>query len=153
MQLQILLPVRLEFFIVLFYLPFTITIFCYVNLVHILVALPNITARRKQGAMGQALVTLFNFIVCFAPYNLSHVVGFVQNESSFWRVYALLLSTLNAALDPCTSPPLPSNGPSPSAVAQTERHLGPVPSPLLDLLWGRGQRGEVASGMEAELTT
>ncbi|CAM2107996.1 unnamed protein product [Caretta caretta] len=114
-ELQILLPVRLEFFIVLFYLPFTITIFCYVNLVRILVALPNITARRKQGAVGLALATLFNFIVCFAPYTLSHVVGFVQNESPFWRVYALLLSTLNAALDPCTSPPLPSNGPSPSA--------------------------------------
>ncbi|CAM2107997.1 unnamed protein product [Caretta caretta] len=100
MQLQILLPVRLEFFIVLFCLPFTITIFCYVNLIRILLALPNITARRKQRAVGLALVTLFNFIVCFAPYNLSHVVGFVQNKSPKWRVYALLLSTLNAALDP-----------------------------------------------------
>ncbi|CAM5134471.1 unnamed protein product [Natator depressus] len=115
MQLQILLPVRLEFFIVLFCLPFTITIFFYVSLVRILVALPNITGRRKQGAVGLALATLFNFIVCFTPYNLSHVVGFVQNESPFWRVYAFLLSTLNAALDPCISPPLPSNGPSPSA--------------------------------------
>ncbi|XP_024079393.1 free fatty acid receptor 2-like [Terrapene carolina triunguis] len=99
-QLQILLPVRLEFFVVLFCLPFTITIFCYVNLVRILVALPNIPARRKQRAVGLALATLFNFIVCFAPYNLSHVVGFVQNESPSWRVYALLPSTLNAALDP-----------------------------------------------------
>ncbi|XP_065429756.1 free fatty acid receptor 2-like isoform X2 [Chrysemys picta bellii] len=99
-QRQILLPVRLEFFVVLFCLPFTVTIFCYVNLVRILVALPNISARRKQRAVGLALVTLFNFIVCFAPYNLSHVVGFVQKKSPSWRVYALLLSTLNAALDP-----------------------------------------------------
>uniref|UniRef100_A0A452GR87 G-protein coupled receptors family 1 profile domain-containing protein n=1 Tax=Gopherus agassizii TaxID=38772 RepID=A0A452GR87_9SAUR len=99
-QLQILLPVRLEFFVVLFCLPFTITIFCYVNLVRILVALPNIPARRKQRAVGLAVATLFNFIVCFAPYNLSHVVGFVQNKSPSWRVYALLFSTLNAALDP-----------------------------------------------------
>ncbi|XP_053866963.1 free fatty acid receptor 2-like isoform X1 [Malaclemys terrapin pileata] len=99
-QRQILLPVRLEFFVVLFCLPFTVTIFCYVNLVRILVALPNISAWRKQRAVGLALVTLFNFIVCFAPYNLSHVVGFVQNKSPSWRVYALLLSTLNAALDP-----------------------------------------------------
>lgn len=99
-QRQILLPVRLEFFIVLFCLPFIVTIFCYVNLVRILVALPNIPARRKQRAVGLALATLFNFIVCFAPYNLSHVVGFVQEKSPSWRVYALLLSTLNAALDP-----------------------------------------------------
>ncbi|XP_053867197.1 free fatty acid receptor 2-like [Malaclemys terrapin pileata] len=99
-QLQILLPVPLEFFVVLFCLPFTITIFCYINFVHILVALPKIPAQRKQRAVGLALATLFNFIVCFAPYNLSHVVGFVQNESPSWRVYALLLSTLNATLDP-----------------------------------------------------
>uniref|UniRef100_A0A8C4WRB0 G-protein coupled receptors family 1 profile domain-containing protein n=1 Tax=Gopherus evgoodei TaxID=1825980 RepID=A0A8C4WRB0_9SAUR len=99
-QLQILLPVRLEFFIVLFCLPFTITIFCYVNFVRILVALPNIPARRKQRAVGLAVATLFNFIVCFTPFNLSHVVGFVQNKSPSWRVYALLFSTLNAALDP-----------------------------------------------------
>ncbi|KAG6920736.1 free fatty acid receptor 2-like [Chelydra serpentina] len=69
-QLQILLPVWLEFFVILFCLPFIITIFCYVNLVRILVALPNISAKRKQRA------------------------------SPFWRVYALLLSTLNATLDP-----------------------------------------------------
>ncbi|XP_030399172.1 free fatty acid receptor 2-like isoform X2 [Gopherus evgoodei] len=99
-QLQILLPVRLEIFLVLFCLPFTVTIFCYVNFVRILMALPNIPARRKQRAVGLAVATLFNFIVCFAPYNLSHVVGFVQNKSPSWRVYALLLSTLNAALDP-----------------------------------------------------
>ncbi|KAG6922397.1 free fatty acid receptor 2-like [Chelydra serpentina] len=69
-QLLILLPVRLELFLVLFCLPFTVTIFCYVNFVRILVALPNIPARRKQRA------------------------------SPSWRVYTLLLSTLNAALDP-----------------------------------------------------
>uniref|UniRef100_A0A674JJ40 G-protein coupled receptors family 1 profile domain-containing protein n=1 Tax=Terrapene triunguis TaxID=2587831 RepID=A0A674JJ40_9SAUR len=99
-QLLVLLPVRLELFLVLFCLPFTVTIFCYVNFVRILVALPNIPVRRKQRAVGLAVATLFNFVVCFAPYNLSHVVGFVQNKSPTWRVYPLLLSTLNAALDP-----------------------------------------------------
>ncbi|XP_074837565.1 free fatty acid receptor 2-like [Carettochelys insculpta] len=95
-----LLRVQLEFFIVLFCLPFTITVFCYVNFIRILVALPNITACRKWWAVGLVLVTLFNFIICFAPYNLSHAVGFVQNESPDWRVCALLLTTLNASLDP-----------------------------------------------------
>ncbi|XP_067414611.1 free fatty acid receptor 2-like [Emydura macquarii macquarii] len=99
-QLQILLPVRLELFLVLFCLPFTVTVFCYVNFVRILVALPNIPARKKQRAVGLAVATLFTFVVCFAPYNLSHVVGFVQNQSPTWRVYALLPSTLNTAFDP-----------------------------------------------------
>ncbi|XP_006118191.3 free fatty acid receptor 2-like [Pelodiscus sinensis] len=99
-QLQILMPFRLELFLVLFCIPFTVTVFCYVNFVRILLALPNIPARRKRRAVGLAVATLVNFIVCFAPYNLSHVVGFVQNESPPWRVYALLLTTLNASLDP-----------------------------------------------------
>ncbi|XP_074837179.1 free fatty acid receptor 2-like [Carettochelys insculpta] len=99
-QLQILMPFRLELFLVLFCIPFTITVFCYINFVRILVALPNIPARKKQRAVGLAVATLSNFIICFAPYNLSHVVGFIQNESPHWRVYALLLTTLNASLDP-----------------------------------------------------
>ncbi|XP_067414603.1 free fatty acid receptor 2-like [Emydura macquarii macquarii] len=99
-QLQILLPVRLQAFLCLFCLPFTITIFCYVNFVRILVALPKIPARKKQRAVGLAVATLFTFMVCFAPYNLSHVVSFVQKKSPTWRVYALLPSTLNASFDP-----------------------------------------------------
>ncbi|CAI5781250.1 free fatty acid receptor 2-like [Podarcis lilfordi] len=99
-QLDILLPVRLELCITLFFLPFLITLFCYVNLVRILTSLPNIHARRKQRAVGLAVATLLNFAVCFAPYNISHIVGFIQNESPSWRVYALLLSTLNASMDP-----------------------------------------------------
>ncbi|XP_067414602.1 free fatty acid receptor 2-like [Emydura macquarii macquarii] len=99
-QLQILLPVRLELFLFPFCLPFTVTVFCYVNFVRIFVALPKIPARKKQRAVGLAVVTLFTFVVCFAPYNLSHVVGFVQNQSPTWRVYVLLPSTLNASFDP-----------------------------------------------------
>ncbi|XP_048357358.1 free fatty acid receptor 2-like [Sphaerodactylus townsendi] len=99
-QLQILLPVRLEICVCLFCLPFLITLFCYVNLIRILSSLPNIQTRRKQRAVGLAVATLLNFAICFAPYNISHIVGFIQNDSPPWRVYALLLSTLNASLDP-----------------------------------------------------
>ncbi|KAJ6663512.1 hypothetical protein lerEdw1_009591 [Lerista edwardsae] len=99
-QLEILLPVRLELCVSLFCLPFLICLFCYVNLVRILASLPNITARRKQRAIGLAVATLLNFAICFAPYNISHIVGFIQNDSPTWRVYPLLLSTLNASLDP-----------------------------------------------------
>ncbi|XP_069596947.1 free fatty acid receptor 2-like [Ranitomeya imitator] len=99
-QLKILLPVRLELGVVLFFIPVIITLFCYINFVRILLSLPNIQKKRKQRAIGLALATLANFCICFAPYNVSHIVGFIQNESPSWRVNALLLSTFNAALDP-----------------------------------------------------
>ncbi|XP_069460926.1 free fatty acid receptor 2-like [Ambystoma mexicanum] len=99
-QKRILLPVRLEMCIVLFFIPFAITLFCYINFVRILMLLPNITAKRKQRAIGLAVATLVNFILCFAPYNISHIVGFITHKSPDWRVNALLPSTLNASLDP-----------------------------------------------------
>ncbi|XP_075047228.1 free fatty acid receptor 2-like [Mixophyes fleayi] len=99
-QLYYLLPVRLELGIVLFFIPSIITLFCYVNFIRILMSLPNIQRKRKQRAIGLAIATLANFCICFVPYNISHVVGYIQNKSPEWRVYALLFSTLNATLDP-----------------------------------------------------
>ncbi|KAM6958865.1 free fatty acid receptor 3-like [Aplochiton taeniatus] len=99
-QLLILLPVRLELFLVLFCVPFIICCFCYVNFIHILSRLPNIGRRRRLRAIGLALGTLLVFALCFGPYNVSHVVGFVHNDSEKWRDLALLFSTLNACLDP-----------------------------------------------------
>ncbi|KAM9436089.1 free fatty acid receptor 3-like isoform 1-T2 [Clarias gariepinus] len=99
-QLKILLPVRLELFAVLFCIPFIICCFCYVKFIHILSRLPNIKAKKRFRAIGLALATLLVFIICFMPYNVSHVVGFIQNASPDWRAYALLPSTLNACLDP-----------------------------------------------------
>uniref|UniRef100_A0A8C5QKV3 Free fatty acid receptor 2 n=1 Tax=Leptobrachium leishanense TaxID=445787 RepID=A0A8C5QKV3_9ANUR len=99
-QLKILLPVRLELGLLLFFIPFIITLFCYINFIKILMHLPNIQAKRKQRAIGLAAATLANFCICFAPYNISHLVGFIKNESPTWRVDALLFSTFNASLDP-----------------------------------------------------
>lgn len=99
-QLSILLPVRLELFVVLFCIPFLICGFCYINLIQILSRLPHISRRRRLRAIGLALGTLVVFAVCFGPYNASHVVGFVRAESEDWRELALISSTLNACLDP-----------------------------------------------------
>ncbi|MGH0189251.1 UNVERIFIED_CONTAM: hypothetical protein FKN15_034172 [Acipenser sinensis] len=99
-QLDVLLPVRFEMFFVLFCIPLLITSFCYINFIRILTTLPNISRQRKQRAIGLALGTLLVFILCFCPYNISHVVGFVKWESPTWRVMTLLLSTFNACLDP-----------------------------------------------------
>ncbi|KAF4076039.1 hypothetical protein AMELA_G00225900, partial [Ameiurus melas] len=99
-QLNTLLPVRLELFIVLFCTPFIICSFCYIKFIHILCHLPNINPKKRFRAIGLALATLLVFIICFLPYNVSHVVGYVGWYSPNWRVYALLPSTLNACLDP-----------------------------------------------------
>lgn len=99
-QLDILLPVRLEIFVVLFFLPLLICSFCYINFIRILSKLPHISRRRRLRAIGLALGTLVVFALCFGPYNLSHVVGFITNQSPGWRDMAVLLSTFNASLDP-----------------------------------------------------
>eukprot|EP00079_Xenopus_tropicalis_P011871 XP_002938261.2 PREDICTED: free fatty acid receptor 3-like [Xenopus tropicalis] len=99
-QLKILLPVRLEMFVVLFCIPLLVTVFCYFNFVKILVAQPRIQKEKKKRAIGLVVATLINFILCFMPYNVSHVVGYMEGESPLWRTYVLLLSTFNSTVDP-----------------------------------------------------
>ncbi|CAL1583303.1 unnamed protein product [Knipowitschia caucasica] len=99
-ELEVVLPVRLELFLVLFCVPFAICAFCYINFILILSRLPNISRRKRLRAMGLALGTLLVFAMCFGPYNVSHVVGFARRESERWRLVALLCSTFNACFDP-----------------------------------------------------
>uniref|UniRef100_A0A8V0XK43 G-protein coupled receptors family 1 profile domain-containing protein n=1 Tax=Gallus gallus TaxID=9031 RepID=A0A8V0XK43_CHICK len=99
-QLHFVLPLRLSLFLILFLIPFAITMFCYIGLIRALLTRPQIPLQKKYRTVGLAVVTMVNFGVCFGPFNLSHVVGFVQQRSPEWRPYALLLTTLSAALDP-----------------------------------------------------
>uniref|UniRef100_A0A8C1TGB1 Si:ch211-231m23.4 n=1 Tax=Cyprinus carpio TaxID=7962 RepID=A0A8C1TGB1_CYPCA len=99
-QKKILLPVRLEIFVVLFMLPLLVCIFCYISCICILYSRPHINKQKRQRAIGTALCTLTIFLLCFLPHNLSHLVGFSSNDSPWWRYYALLPSTLNTCLDP-----------------------------------------------------
>ncbi|XP_062841239.1 free fatty acid receptor 3-like [Trichomycterus rosablanca] len=99
-QKRVLLPVRLEFFVVIFFIPLCVCLFCYLNCIWILYHRPLISKEKKQRAIGMALGTLSVFLVCFLPYNLSHLIGYSTNVSPSWRPYALLLSTFNTCLDP-----------------------------------------------------
>lgn len=99
-QLSILLPVRLEISVLLFFIPFLISTFCYINFIRILSKLQHISRRRRLRAIGMALGTLVVFAICFGPYNVSHVIGFITWKSPKWRDKALLFSTFNACLDP-----------------------------------------------------
>lgn len=98
-QLDVIVPARLEFSIVLFFLPLGITIFCYTRCIQILMRC-HMHVKLKKRAVRVAMTTLAVFIVCFAPYNISHIVGFVEHDSVSWRKVALLPGTCNAFLDP-----------------------------------------------------
>lgn len=99
-QLQVLLPVRLEFFFVLCLIPLLTCVFCYLRCIYLLYSRPRISQMQKQKAMGMALGTLAVFLVCVLPYNLTHLLGYFQHRSLPWRYYTLLLSTFNTCLDP-----------------------------------------------------
>ncbi|XP_074539393.1 free fatty acid receptor 2-like [Halichoeres trimaculatus] len=99
-QLDALLPVRLEIFFVLFFIPLLICIYCYLRCILILYSRPLISPKKKRKAIGMALGTLAVFLICMLPYNMSHVVGFIQGKSPKWRYYTLLLSTFNTCMDP-----------------------------------------------------
>lgn len=99
-QLKVVLPVRLELCLVLFFIPMVVTIFCYWRFVWIMLTQPHVGAQRRRRAVGLAVVTLLNFLVCFGPYNVSHLVGFYTKKSPKWRAEAVVVSSLNASLDP-----------------------------------------------------
>lgn len=99
-QLEIILPFRLELFIVLFCIPFIICSFCYMKLILILSRLHNFNPKKRCRAIGLALVTFLAFIICFMPFNVSHLVSFIGSYVPSWRVYTLLPSTFNACLNP-----------------------------------------------------
>ncbi|XP_039627319.1 free fatty acid receptor 2 [Polypterus senegalus] len=98
-QLDFLVPLRLEMSIVLFLAPLLVTTFCYLSCIT-LVLHTQMCARRKKRVILVAVTTLLVFVACFAPYNISHVVGFIKKQSVWWRREALLTSTCNAFLEP-----------------------------------------------------
>uniref|UniRef100_A0A3B3WEF8 G-protein coupled receptors family 1 profile domain-containing protein n=1 Tax=Poecilia mexicana TaxID=48701 RepID=A0A3B3WEF8_9TELE len=99
-QLEVLLPLRLEFFFLFCLVPLIITTFCYLRLILILYSRPRISWMQKRKAIGMALGTLAVFLICVGPFNFSFLLGYFQGQSPVWRYYTLLLSTLNTCIDP-----------------------------------------------------
>nr|XP_025865736.1 free fatty acid receptor 2-like [Vulpes vulpes] len=99
-QLAVLLPVQLELCLVLFLIPMVVTIFCYWRFVHIMLSRPQVGMRKHWRAVKLATVTLFNFLVCFGPYNVFLVLRFLKKDSESWQVCTVLLSALSACIDP-----------------------------------------------------
>ncbi|XP_051527660.1 free fatty acid receptor 3 [Myxocyprinus asiaticus] len=99
-QLKDLLKMRLVAVVLFFCAPLIICCFCYISVIRILSKLPLIRRCRRLRAIGLALGTLLVFAICFAPFSVSHLVGYVRQENPKWRMKALMLSTLNACFDP-----------------------------------------------------
>ncbi|XP_034401323.1 free fatty acid receptor 3 [Cyclopterus lumpus] len=98
-QLAVLLPLRLEMSIVFFIWPLIVTSFCTLRCVT-LVWRSNLRPIGKRRVLTVALSTLAVFVVCYAPYNASHIVGFVLEANVEWRTYAMLTSSFNVFLEP-----------------------------------------------------
>uniref|UniRef100_UPI003AADB42C free fatty acid receptor 3 n=1 Tax=Centroberyx gerrardi TaxID=166262 RepID=UPI003AADB42C len=98
-QLAVLLPLRLEMAVLLFLLPLMVTAFCTLRCVA-LVWRSNLPAVGKRRVLAVALSTLAMYVVCYAPYNASHVVGFVLWKNITWRRDAILTSSCNVFLEP-----------------------------------------------------
>ncbi|XP_075764126.1 free fatty acid receptor 1-like [Pelodiscus sinensis] len=98
-QLALLAPVRLELSVALFFLPLVITAFCYAGCIHVLMK-SHLHQQKKRRAVRLAVATLSIFVLCFGPYNVSHVVGYARGENLWWRKVAMLPGACNAFLDP-----------------------------------------------------
>ncbi|XP_055076458.2 G-protein coupled receptor 42-like [Misgurnus anguillicaudatus] len=98
-QLKDLLTMRLIAAVFYFCIPLIICCFCYINAIRILLKLPLIGRHRKLRSIGLALGTLLVFAICFAPYNVSHIVGYIMYEDPKWRLKVLMLTTLNTCFD------------------------------------------------------
>lgn len=98
-QMAVLLPLRLEMAIILYLVPLMVTSFCTLRCVT-LVWRSNLPLSGKRRVLVVALSTLAVFVVCYAPYNASHIVGFVTKGNVSWRRHAMLTSSCNVFLEP-----------------------------------------------------
>lgn len=89
-------------FIVLFLCPFIITLYCYINIIYVLVRKAN--SHQKGRALRLACAVLFVFIFCFAPTNillLAHTITRLYYGKSLYIYYklSLSLSCINSCID------------------------------------------------------
>ncbi|XP_051520730.1 free fatty acid receptor 2-like [Myxocyprinus asiaticus] len=121
-QLNILVPVRLEMALLLFLVPLVLSAFCTLRCL-VLVRHSYLPSGSKRRVLAIALSTLAVFVVCYGPYNVSHIVGFVLYTNVEWRSEAMLSSSCNVFLEPVVMLMLSSW----------------TPRDLVDRLFGRGR--------------
>ncbi|CAB1328312.1 unnamed protein product [Coregonus sp. 'balchen'] len=93
----------LALFVILFLIPFCITVFCYVGIIRKLARVSK--TNQKEKAIRLAVTVLTVFTLCFAPNNillLAHTIRRLFYGDSLYMAYKLTLSLscLNSCLDP-----------------------------------------------------
>nr|XP_032808449.1 free fatty acid receptor 3-like [Petromyzon marinus] len=111
-DLTFLAAYRLYVFFALYLMSLTIAMFCYGNVVKTLIVTTGqtelISQAKKIRAAKTTAVSLLIYVVCFIPYNSTHVIGFIQTRTGAfsWHSIAILrdvtmcLSVINSLLDP-----------------------------------------------------
>ncbi|XP_051527661.1 free fatty acid receptor 2-like [Myxocyprinus asiaticus] len=98
-QLDVLVPLRLEMALLLFLVPLVLSAFCTLRCL-VLVRHSSLSSGGKKRVLAIALSTLVVFVVCYGPYNVSHIVGFILYTNVEWRSEAMLSSSCNVFLEP-----------------------------------------------------
>ncbi|KAK2088222.1 Free fatty acid receptor 1 [Saguinus oedipus] len=93
-------PARLSLSLLLFFLPLTITAFCYVGCLRAL-ARSGLTHRRKLRAAWVAGGVLLTLLLCMGPYNASNVASFLNPDMGGpWRKLGLITGAWSVVLNP-----------------------------------------------------
>nr|XP_033805408.1 P2Y purinoceptor 8-like [Geotrypetes seraphini]XP_033805409.1 P2Y purinoceptor 8-like [Geotrypetes seraphini] len=96
----------LTLFVVLFFIPFIITVACYIGIIRKLIQTSSRYGNgQKRRSMYLAAIVLIVFVTCFAPNNfvlLVHTVSRLFYDKSYYHIYklTLALSCLSSCLDP-----------------------------------------------------
>lgn len=96
----------LTLFVVLFLIPFVVTVGCYIGIIRKLIQSSSRSGdRQKTRSIKLAIIVLLSFIICFAPNNfilLAHMISRLFYSSSLYPAYklSLCLSCFNNCTDP-----------------------------------------------------
>ncbi|XP_061412127.1 lysophosphatidic acid receptor 5-like [Lethenteron reissneri] len=103
---------RLYLFFAIYLASLVTALFCYGNVVRVLVMQRGqtelLSRKKKIHAAKITAVSLITYIVCFIPYNSTHITGFIQSKINAFspkslltfRDVALCLSVSNSLFDP-----------------------------------------------------
>lgn len=93
-------PAHLSLSLLLFFLPLTITAFCYVGCLRALAG-SGLSHRRKLRAVWVAGGALLTLLLCLGPYNDFNVAGFLYpNMGGHWQKLGLLTGAWSVVLNP-----------------------------------------------------
>lgn len=96
----------LTLFVLLFLIPFVVTVGCYIGIIRKLIQTSSRYGnRQKTRSIYLAVIVLLSFITCFAPNNfilLAHMISRLFYNSSLYPAYklTLCLSCFNNCIDP-----------------------------------------------------